>query len=154
MARRSELKGIVNALNGSFVSRNNDFKGYFSIGQLKSLALDNCLSSMIFPLILSKTTPTYNLQSYIVHRYANMLKNLLTKQKIPGFWVSKAVIKIDFIANAEQAKLYEYTTSGELFQCTCQITDDTGHDYESLIYGRCLPHSVVRELKSTRKFTV
>jgi len=35
MARRSELKGIAIAINGSFVSRNNDFNGYWSIGQIK-----------------------------------------------------------------------------------------------------------------------
>lgn len=150
MARRSELKGIANAINESFVSRNNDFKGYWSIGQIKSFALDNCLTSMTFPLILPKTNPTSNLQSYTVYRYANMLKSLLTKQKLPDFWVSNAVIKIDFNADAEQVKLYEYTTSGEPFQCTCEITDDTGRDYSSIIYGRCLPHSVAQELKSTR----
>lgn len=150
MARRSELKGIANAINESFVSRNNDFKGYWSIGQIKSFALDNCLTSMTFPLILPKTNPTSNLHSYTVYRYANMLKSLLTKQKLPDFWVSNAVIKIDFNADAEQVKLYEYTTSGEPFQCTCEITDDTGRDYSSIIYGRCLPHSVAQELKSTR----
>lgn len=57
---------------------------------------------------------------------------------------------IVFNANAEQAGSYGYTTSGEPFQCTCQITDDIGRDYASITYGRCLPHSVLHELKSTR----
>ena len=149
MARRSEMKGIANAINESFVSRNNDFKGYWTIGQIKSFALDNCCSSMTFPLILFKANPTSNLQSYTAYRYANMLNSLLTNQKLPSFWVSNAVIKIDFNPDAEQAQLYEFTTSGELFQCTCQITDDTGRDYSSIFYGRCLPHSVAQELKST-----
>ena len=35
MARRIEPRGIANAINGSFVSRNNDFAGYWTIGQLK-----------------------------------------------------------------------------------------------------------------------
>ena len=43
MARRIDLHEIVNALNGSFVSRNNDFRRYGAIGQLKSLAI--CISS-------------------------------------------------------------------------------------------------------------
>ncbi|GAB0522942.1 hypothetical protein BT08F39_44010 [Escherichia coli] len=42
-ARRIDLHEIVNALNGSFVSRNNDFRGYRAIGQLKSLAI--CIRS-------------------------------------------------------------------------------------------------------------
>ncbi|MEI1646422.1 hypothetical protein QJN88_22845, partial [Escherichia coli] len=39
MARRIDLHEIVYVLNGSFVSRNNDFRGYRAIGQLKSLAI-------------------------------------------------------------------------------------------------------------------
>lgn len=152
MARRCELKGIANAINESFVSRNNDYRGYWSIGQLKLLALGKGLTTMVFPLILSEGNTTYNLQSYTVHRYANMLESLLIKQKIPGFWLNKAVIMIDFNINAEHAQLSEYSSSGAPFQCTCQITDDTGRDYFSIIYGRCLPHSAMRELKSTRIF--
>lgn len=35
MARRIELRGIANAINVSFVSRNNDYAGYWAIDQLK-----------------------------------------------------------------------------------------------------------------------
>ncbi|MBY4840283.1 hypothetical protein [Pantoea sp. DY-5] len=150
MARRSELKGIANSINESFVSRNNDFNGYWSIGQIRSFALDNGLTSITFPLTFPMTNPASNLQIYTVHRYAEMLKNLLFKQKLPSLWVSNAVIMIDFNVNAKHAKLYEDTNSGEPFQCTCKITDDTDRDYSSIVSGRCLPHSVVRELKSTR----
>lgn len=150
MARRSELKGIANAINGSFVSRNNDFNGYWSIGQIKSFALDNGLTSVTFALTLPMTNPASNLQTYTVHRYAEMLKSLLSNQKLPDLWVRNAIINIDFNANSKHSKLDEDTSSGEPFQCTCKITDDTDRDYSSIIYGRCLPHSVVRELKSTR----
>jgi len=150
MARRSELKGIAIAINGSFVSRNNDLNGYWSIGKIKSFALDNGLTSVTFPLTLPMTNSASNLQNHTVNRYAKMLKSLLNKQKLPSLWVSNAVITIDFDAKAGHAKLYEDTTSGDLFQCTCKITDDIDRDYSSIMYGRCLPHSVVRELKSTR----
>ncbi|EKM0364880.1 hypothetical protein ACRXLK_001027 [Cronobacter turicensis] len=150
MARRRELKGIANAINESFVSRNNDCKGYWSIGQIKSLTLNNGLTSMTFPLMLSKANPTSGLQNYTACHYANMLKSLLKKQKLPNFWVNNAVIEIDFNPNVELAQLYEYTTSGELFQCSCQITSDAGRDYTSIIYGRCWPHAIAQEFKSTR----
>ncbi|GEM_PF-381473 len=151
MARRSELKGIANSLNGSFVSRNNDFKGYWSIGQLKSFAINNGLISMVFPLAIPEAETINNLQGFIAHRYAAMLGKLLIRQHIPGFWVSEASIIIDFNANAEKVWLHECSTSGEPFQCRCRIIDDSGHDYSSIIYGRCLPHSIEKELKSIRK---
>lgn len=76
MARRIELRGIANALNESFVSRNNDFRGYWTIGQLKSFAIDNGLSSMEFSLNIPKTDSIFNLQNYIVRHYRGMLGHL------------------------------------------------------------------------------
>lgn len=150
MARRRELKGIANAINESFISRNNDFKGYWTIGQLKSLALDNGITSMTFPLMLSRANSTSGLQGYTVCYYANMLKLFLIKQKLPNHWVSNAVIKIDFNPKVELARLHKCTASGEPFQCTCLITSDTGQDYTSIIYERCWPHAAAKEFKSTR----
>lgn len=153
MARRIELHGIVNAINGSFVSRNNDFRGYWAIGQLKALAIDTGVTSMRFSLI-PKTDTISSLQRYIVYHYTGMLEDLLRKQQIPDFWVNEANIMLDFGANVENTWLHECSTSGEPFQCCCQITDDTGRSYSSIIGGRCLPHSAMKELKSTRKSTM
>ncbi|HID4130035.1 TPA: hypothetical protein ACXE8V_000314 [Pluralibacter gergoviae] len=154
MARRIEFQGIVNALNGSFISRNNDFRGYWAIGQLKSLAIDSGLTSIGFSLTGPKTDTNFNLQNYIVRQYTDMLANLLRKQKMPDFWVSEAGIMIDFNANAESAWLHERATVGEPFQCHCQIIDDIGRSYSSVIGGRCLPHSAMKEIRSTRKTTM
>ncbi|WP_222614628.1 hypothetical protein, partial [Klebsiella pneumoniae] len=49
---------------------------------------------------------------------------------------------------SDLARLYGNSTPEELFEYICRITDDTGRDYSSIIHGRCLPHSAVRELKS------
>lgn len=154
MARRVELRGIANALNESFVSRNNDFKGFWTIGQLKLLAINNNLSTMVFPLTPPKSDPHCNLRHYVVLHYAAMLVHLLRKQLIPDFWISEASITIDFNVNAEHEHLNECSTSGEPFRCYCQIIDDTGRSYSSIIYGKCKPHSTAKEMKSTRKFTM
>ncbi|HGY8407389.1 TPA: hypothetical protein ACNTEZ_005223, partial [Escherichia coli] len=76
------------------------------------------------------------------------------KQQIPDFWVNEASIMLDFGANVGNTWLHECSTLGEPFQCCCQITDDTGRNYSSIIGGLCLPHSVMKELKSTRKSTM
>lgn len=154
MARRIELRGIANALNESFVSRNNDFKGFWTIGQLKLLAINNNLTTMEFFLTSPKSDPHFNLRHYVVLHYAGMLGHLLSKQQIPDIWVSEASITIDFNINAKHRQLNECSTSGEPFQCCCQIIDDTGRCYSSVVYGRCQAHSSVKELKSTRKLTV
>lgn len=151
MARRIELQGIANALNESFISRNNDFAGYWAIGQLKSFSINNTLSSIIFSLTAPATNTIFNLQNYIVLHYSKKLAYLLKKQQIPDCWVHKISITIDFSVNAKHEQLRDYPTSGEPFQCCCKITDDTGRVYTSIRYGRCQPHSRVNELKSFRK---
>lgn len=150
MTRRIELRGIANALNESFISRNNDFRGYWAIGQLKLFAIDNGLSAVEFSLTLTKSNSRFSLENYIVRHYANMLGELLRKQKIPEVWVRVVSITIDFNVNAKEVQLHEYPASGEPFQCCCQIIDDAGRRYCSIIYGRCQPHSAAKELKSGR----
>lgn len=147
MARRIELRGIANAINESFVSRNNDFEGYWTIGQLKLLAINNNLTTIDFFLTPSKNTPHFNLIHYVEIRYAAMLGRLLKKQQIPDVWVSEASITLDFNVNVKHEQLNKCSTSGEPFQCCCQIIDDTGRGYSSVFYGRSQVHSSVKELK-------
>ena len=147
MARRIELRGIANALNESFVSRNNDFKGYWTIGQLKLLAINYNLTTMDFSLTPPKSAPYFNLIHYVELHYAAMLGHLLRKQQIPDIWVSEASITLDFNVNAKHEQLNKCSTSGEPFQCCCQIIDDTGRGYSSVVYGRSQVHSSVKELK-------
>lgn len=154
MARRIELRGIANALNESFVSRNNDFRGYWTVGQLKLFAINNGLTTMGFSLTPSKADTYFNLRNYIVHHYIGMLGRLLRKQQVPDIWVSGASIMIDFNVNAKHSQLHQCSISGEPFQCCCRIIDDTSRSYSSIIYGKCKPHSVAKELRSTRKLTV
>lgn len=147
MARRIELRGIANALNESFVSRNNDFKGYWAIGQLRLFALNNNLITMDFLLTPPKSAPNFNLIHYVELHYAVMLESLLRKQQIPDTWVSEASITLDFNVNAKNEQLNKCSTSGEPFQCCCHIIDDTGRGYSSVVYGRSQVHSPVKELK-------
>ncbi|HFF9830066.1 hypothetical protein V6307_05025 [Serratia marcescens] len=151
MARRIELQGIANALNESFVSRNNDFKGYWAIGQLKLLAINNKLTTIDFFLTPPKSLPHFNLRHYVELHYVGMLGHLLRKQQIPDIWVSEASITLDFNVNAKHEQLNKCSTVGEPFQCRCQIIDDTGRCYSSVVYGRSQVHSSVKELKRLEK---
>ncbi len=150
MARRTELKGIANSLNGSFVSRNNDFGGYWSIGLLKLFAIERGLTSVGFSFPMHKPNASFALMNYIARCYMCMFADLLRKQQLPDSWVREVSITIDFDTIAEDAQLPGCPALGEPFKCVCQIIDDNGRFYSSIIYGRCLPHSTVRELRSTR----
>ncbi|OJT44602.1 hypothetical protein BSR04_04670 [Serratia plymuthica] len=150
MARRIELKGIANSLNESFISRNNEFDGYWSIGWLKLFAIERGLSAVKFSFPIHKSNTSSVLINYIEQCYTCMLAGLLGKQRLPDSWVRDVSIIIDFDAIVEDSQLHNYPALGEPFKCYCQITDDNGRLYSSIIYGRCRPHSKVIELQSTR----
>lgn len=152
MARRTELRGIANSLTGSFVSRNNESGGYWSIGQLKLFATENRLTSVRFSFPAHTFDTHVVLLNNIARRYTSLLAELLVKQQIPEFWVKEVSITLDFDVIAEAPRLFDSPTLGEPFKCLCQIVDDNSHLYSSVIYGRCLPHSAARELRSPREW--
>ena len=150
MARRNELQGIANSLNGSFISRNNEFRGYWSIGQLKTFAMSSDKKIVRISIPTRNAYAHCELLNSIERHYARIFEKLLNKQKIPAFWVKEANIILDFGTIVNNSQLLECVTSGQPFRCECQITDDKGRTYSSIHYGRCLPHSSKRELRSTR----
>ena len=148
MARRSELQGIANALNESFVSRNNDVNGYWAMGQLKSLATDTRTTSMHFYLTHLEKETHCALYNDIVCRYAKLLARLLRQQQLHDAWISEAFILITFELNTADHRQYHITAQGEPFQSHCQLLDDMGRHYSSTLYGQCFPHSTAHELRS------
>lgn len=151
MARRTELRGIANSLSGSFVSRNNEFGGYWSLGQLKLFAIERSLTSVRFSFPAHEHATGVALLDHIARYYTYLLTDLLVKQRIPESWVKDVSIMLDFDTLAEPTQSHDSSTLGEPFKCRCQIIDDNGNLYSSAIYGRCLPHSTVRELRSPRE---
>jgi hypothetical protein len=150
MARRRELKGIANALNSSFVSRNNDFHGYWSLGLLKHFALRDGGTSVDLSFPLPQPEASDKLIHFLVRHYTNMLTNLLNRQRIPHEWVSNVSITLDFRPQIKDAALIEGAASIEPFACHCKITDDRGRHFASTLYGRCWMHSAKKESRSTR----
>lgn len=150
MARRRELQGIANALNSSFVSRNNDFNGYWSLGLLKYFAISNGKRSVELSFPLLQPEASGKLMEFLLRHYTNMLTKLLTQQRIPHEWVNTVSITLDFRPQIKDAALIEGAASVEPFACRCQITDDRGRHYASTLFGRCWVHSAKKELRSTR----
>lgn len=153
MARRSELKGLANSLNGTFISRNNDVDGYWALGLLKRFALERGFTSVGFSLPLQQPDTHFSLVNYIAQRYTGILADLLRKHHLPDALVSNVSITVDFFAIVDDSQLSTYPASGTPFKCQCQITDDNGRLYSAISYGRCKPHSAVRELRSSRLMT-
>ncbi len=58
MARRRELKNIASGLSSSFVSRNNDYDGYWELARLYDFANSEGVSEIKIDLLNSKVSPS------------------------------------------------------------------------------------------------
>jgi hypothetical protein len=147
MARR-EFLDVAAAIAGSFVSRNNDVDGYWSLGLLRSYADHHKLRSLRFDILAPDAVQGRGLLTLISDTYRGVLVRQLAVRKIARATLSKAEIALTF--NPEAPNLPTAPTYGAPFFCVVRLTDYRGREYERSLLGCCAPHNQLRELRSSR----
>jgi hypothetical protein len=145
---RRELLDVPHAIAGSFVSRNNDVDGYWSLGLLRSFADRNQVWSLQFDLVNGATEPEATLLGRVAAAYRSVLVRQLTTRGIARGVVAKALVVLTF--NPDAPHTPSIATEGAPFSCTVLLTDHRGRDFERILIGHCAPHDPRRELRSTR----
>ncbi len=147
MARR-ELLDLAAAIAGSFVSRNNDIDGYWSLGVLRSYADHHNLRSLRFDILDPDAVQGRDLLNLISDKYRSVLARQLTVRKIARATLSKAEITLTF--DPSGPNLPAAPTYGAPFSCVVRLTDHRGREFERGLLGCCTPHNPLRELRSSR----
>jgi hypothetical protein len=145
---RRELLDVAGALAGSFVSRNNDVDGYWSLGLLRAYADGNHVGSLRFDIMNGGADPENDLLRRVAVAYRRALGQQLTTRRIAREVVAKAAIVLTFDRDALSAP--PAATRGAPFSCTVRLTDHRGREFERTITGHCDPHDPRRELRSSR----
>lgn len=147
MARRKELAGVARGLISSFNSRNNDVGGYWSIGQLKSLAAKQSLEAITFNLLSTESVSDSYLISEVTKNYSAKLYALLKSHCLPTNWVLNAAITIQFSGvTPSHSEVFRYSL-GEFYRCSCELIDDNGKNHTASDYGFCHLHAPHKEFK-------
>lgn len=148
MARRKELKDIASGLYGSFISRNNDVAGYWGIGKLCLLAEQQDVRKVRIDLLTKSMAPASSEFAKLVSGYGSILQRHLSAKRIPGNWMSSAIIEVDYKPEHPSGKHTPIVTRGNLFRLTVTITDDMNKSHTVSGYGYCEPHDPKKEYKS------
>ena len=150
MGKQKELKGIAFGILDTFISRNNDFHGYWGIGILYRHSVENGDQPVTLDLI-NKTIspPSPVLQEMAVH-YGNLLEQRLTKREIPASKVNGCQIILNFNLTEIDRRTLPQTTHGSPYSCELQINLANGKLYQAKRFGWCDPHDPSREARSTR----
>ncbi|MCS4309665.1 hypothetical protein M2404_004042 [Rheinheimera pacifica] len=150
MARRKELKNIAQGIVCSFVSRNNDYDGYWELAKLYDLANKNGDVKVTIDLIQPGINPSSEAFEPLVFMWRNKLLKMLESRAIPVSWVKSAVIHSGFNV-AYVAELHKWGTYGEPCTCECEIITDRGDKYSESAGTTCMPFSQAWFQRSTRR---
>jgi len=150
MARRKELQNIAQGVVSSFVSRNNDYDGYWELAKLYDLANENNGVKVSIDLTQSSISPSSEAFDPLVFMWRNKFLKILESRSIPISWVSSAIIHADFNVDYV-AKLHKWGEYGEPCTCKCEIITDSGLKYSENSGTKCMPYSRAWFQRSTRR---
>mgnify|MGYP006158381287 CR=1 FL=1 len=153
MPRRRELKGITINFAKLLSGRNNDYLGYWAVGQLSLLAQENSVESITLNLLTLQSSLNSPQVLEMCQQMKAQLDRLLEAQKISCAWVKS--VSVEFSFNQEyQEKFHHWRSAlGKHYLVAVEIETDLGYLNKALEGGNVNPHDPSKEHRSNRLLT-
>ena len=145
MSKRRLLKHAATCIVDSFVSRNNDFEGYWAIGQLRAIAETQPSKNLTIQLRPHTTHRLAILESLSDNVHNRLLRILARKPSINAS-LSSAFLALDFDLDPQVARSVPLRTWGRAFSCRVVLTDGQ-QSWFATAYSCCGPHDPERETR-------
>lgn len=145
MPRSARLTNIAAGLCGSFASRNNDLRGYWVIGKLRSLAEQESLKAVVLDVLAQSIQPPSSELAQVLADYRRLLQKLANRSGIRLEEIVVARISVDFLPQPWPRAPYHKQQWGEQFLVTVTIRADGRADGIFSHAGYCRPHDPNRE---------
>ncbi|WP_426357863.1 hypothetical protein ACPUVO_15610 [Pseudocolwellia sp. HL-MZ19] len=129
MARRSQFKGIAHNLVKWSLSRNNDYSGYWAVGQLYSLAIENKCQEVNFDILRNTITPETHLFFDLFSAQLNIISQITGENCIPLSWLKKANVIFKFDVEYQDKYHFFGSALGNPMTCSVELTSDFGKVY-------------------------
>lgn len=150
MPRRRELIVVVNAIAGSFASRNNDVNGYWAMGQLYRRAIEVGSLQVSIHLMPHDDKQIDEPVASVATAYREFLRLLLVKLHLPDYWVSSAAVNVQFESTTGMPEFLGKHAGCRPFHCQAVLVDDRAREHQASSTGWCWPHDPARENQSAR----
>jgi hypothetical protein len=147
---RKALKNVAGGLAGSFISRNNDYKGYWALGKMKAMATKGRSAEVKVTLVPSETRSAPPLVRQLSGMYRAMMERLLDRAGSSMHGVAFAEIATRFELDPVHAEIVPWPTWGDPFCCEVTIVDVRGNTFRQKRYSLCGSHNPSRERRSAK----
>jgi hypothetical protein len=145
MPRRRELKGICLNFSELLNCRNNDYLGYWAVGQLCLLAKNEGVNSISLNLVNSSNSLSNPEVELMNKQMKGYLDKILNAHKIPHNWIKSVLVKFSF--NQEYQHKFHYWGSaiGNHYLLQLTIETDLGYINSAIQGGNVKPHDPSKE---------
>jgi len=144
MGRHRELASVVNDLTQSLNSRNNDYLGYWAIGQLNRLAKDHGVLHVKIDVLNKEMQPYSETFKEIFNVYREKIEKQVEARKLKTNWISRFILTFDF-EKEEDKSLHRWIGVGKPYIINVLMESDLGRSYKGRVGGYCRPHDAKRE---------
>lgn len=144
--RRASLKNFAAGLASSFVSRHNDYEGYWALGQLRSLSEQLSVAEFCIQLVPHVTTRTPLLDGVADH-YAAKLARWVEAAGAHGDSIVEARIRVTFAFDRSAALPLFRSACGKPFACEVELLAASGKSASAREVGYCWAHDPARETR-------
>ncbi len=140
--RRKALKGIAADVAASFISRNNDCDGYWTVGKLHLYAREHSMTKILID-VSAQLPSTLSESASIAAQYGSMIE---AQAAAKGLGIRASQIEVEF----DLPKTNQCSADETGFICAVTIVDDRGQAWTHKASGCSHPHDPKRELRSLR----
>ena len=133
MKIRSRLKHGASGLLARFISRNNDYQGFWTLGVLYS-SVGAAPWRVDLNLISTDAFPATKIATSVAAEQSTFLRTALSKQNIAWHSLKRATLIVQFNAGVQTGYI---GARGEPFVCTVELESATGQSATVSLVGRC-----------------
>jgi hypothetical protein len=133
MKIRSRLKHGASGLLARFISRNNDYQGFWTLGVLYSIARA-APWRVELNLISGDAYPTNKITTTVAAEQLAVLRTALFKQNVAWHSLKRAMVTVQFNARVQVGCT---GTRGEPFVCIVELESVAGQRATVSFVGRC-----------------
>ncbi|WP_299158299.1 hypothetical protein [uncultured Tenacibaculum sp.] len=146
---KRNLKNIISGLLNSFISRNNDVNGYWGIGKLYALMIDNNCLEVRINLLEKRIKPESLDFNFLINDYSNKLISKI--EDVGLFEEDISSVNIFLKSNVKNLLNKDYETVPLLCSIKMIYKENIILKYEQRVM--CRKHNLNLESKSCRNYS-